>query len=176
MLQACSRLRLVTAPLHAALSFARVAGGLPHVAAMPAPCFTGLYAMARQYRLLRHQPAALQLPYEGAQAAFNATVEQIARQFWPQVRLWGGGQLQTALGHEMCIACRWVGAVHARTAAANLPFLSLPRIIPPLPSLLCSVAACRPHFAGRTAVRPHHLECSPADHQQPCDCCQALGG
>ncbi|PRW56512.1 Sulfotransferase domain [Chlorella sorokiniana] len=44
----------------------------------------GLYAMARQYRLLRHQPAALQLPYEGAQAAFNDTVRRIAGQFWPQ--------------------------------------------------------------------------------------------
>lgn len=91
MLQACSRLRLVTASLHAALSFARVAGGLPLIATSPAPPrFIGLYAMARQYRLLCHQPAALQLPYEGAQAAFNATVEKIARQFWPQVRLWGG--------------------------------------------------------------------------------------
>ncbi|KAI7844112.1 hypothetical protein COHA_002251 [Chlorella ohadii] len=44
----------------------------------------GLYAMARQFRLLRHQPWALQLPYEGAQAAFNDTVEQIAGLFWPQ--------------------------------------------------------------------------------------------
>jgi len=43
--------------------------------------------MARQFRLLRHQPWALQLPYEGAQAAFNDTVEQIAGLFWPQVCL-----------------------------------------------------------------------------------------
>lgn len=46
----------------------------------------GLYAMARQFRMLRHQPTALQLPYEVAQAAFNDTMEQIAGHFWPQVR------------------------------------------------------------------------------------------
>lgn len=46
----------------------------------------GLYAMARQFRILRQQPSALQVHYEAAQERFNGTMLQIAQRFWPRVR------------------------------------------------------------------------------------------
>ena len=152
-----------------------------------------MYAQARQYRLLKAHPGALQLRYEELQRRFERSMRRIAAAFLPPGgcarpagRRWAaasvpaaaggaGGRLGGSIGRScQALARRLFPGAAATSLPGPPPALGKPGPLPPT----CARRQRQPRArsSGRSALRPRGVVGAGAALQQSHHCSQALAG